>query len=551
MKQTMKYLSMAALVLVGAIMAGCEKETPAAEEDNIVTLTVSVGFSENESTKALNVDYINKTVEKTFAEGESIAVIYKSGESTLKAVSTPLPAGDYGKSATFEVALSSPNENSPIRIIYPPIRAKDVETSAIIDNDDATINYSGLGTQSGKLSKVAENRDFCTFDGALSGYAMPATALLTNRLAILSYTLYDGKGTPDKADDEPITESITKMSISDGTNSYTITGHDDDGHVYVAIRPTDSANIELIATDGTKYYGKSLTGKTYAAGQFYNITNRMTKLAKFTINGSGTKAVFAPGNLQATWNGTSWSWGFAANQWDYIGNATGNTSINGDGTVSADNVTVDLFGWVGQSSTWTGTGAERYGISNSTTNANYGNWGGEALKSDWGNTIGPGWRTLTNTEWYYLLDYRASGSTVNGKVNASYSLATINTDVTGVNGLILFPDGITVAGDEATSWGNINSASVWGTKCTSAQWSALAAKGCIFLPAAGWRDASAVKLAGSGGLYWSSTSSSSDDKYDPPVGCAWAIDFAEDDLCNEEAFFRDCGGSVRLIRVLE
>ena len=549
-KMTMKYLIMAALVIMGAIMAGCKKETPAAEENNIVTLTVSVGFSEDESTKALDVDYINKTVVKTFAEGESIAVIYKSGENTLKAVSSPLPAGDYGKSATFEVALSSPNENSPIRIIYPAARAKIVETSAIIDNDDATINYYGFDNQNGILNKLAEKLDLCTFDGALSGYELPATASLTNRLAILSYTLYDGKGTPDKADDEPITESITKLTISDGTNIYTVKGCDADGHIYAAIRPTDSANIELFATDGTEYYGKSLTGKTYAAGQFYNITNRMEKLAVFTVGieiGKKVKVVFAPGNLQATWDGSSWSWAFAANQWDYIGDAAGNTSINGVGTISGTG-TVDLFGWVGKSSTW--TGAALYGISNSITSVDYGNVSNETQKSDWGNTIGPAWRTLTNSECIYLLHDRASGSTVNGINNALYTLATINTDVKGVNGLILFPDGITVAGDEATSWGSINSASVWGTKCTSAQWTALAAKGCVFLPAAGWRDASSVELVDSAGLYWSSTGALSETSYNPPLVFALGIDFDEKELIYNDALQRNCGGSVRLVHEL-
>lgn len=52
----MNYLSMAALVVMGAIMAGCVKETPAAEEENIVTLSVSVGLPEDESTKALDID---------------------------------------------------------------------------------------------------------------------------------------------------------------------------------------------------------------------------------------------------------------------------------------------------------------------------------------------------------------------------------------------------------------------------------------------------------------------------------------------------------------
>lgn len=533
MKQTMNYLSMAALVVMGAILAGCAKETPAAEKENIVTLSVSVGLPEDESTKALDIDYVNKTVVKTFAEGETIAVIYKSGESTLKAVSSPLPAGDYGKAATFEVPLSSPNENSPIRIIYPAARAKNVTTSATINSDDATINYPALKTQDGTLSTLASNFDLCTFDGALSGYAMPTSASLTNRLAILAYTLYDGKGTADKADDESITESITKMTISDGTNDYTITGHDPDGHIYVAVRPTSAANIVISAADDSNNYVKSLTGKTYAAGQFYNITNRMTRLVPFTVGvkkGKKVKVVFAPGNLQATWDGASWSWAFAAHQWDYVGNAAANTSINGNGTISGIG-TVDLFCW--------STSATTYGIHNSY---DYRTYSGDFV--DWGNTIGSGWRTLTNSEWIFVSESRTSGSTVNGTPNACYTLATINTDITGVNGLILFPDDITVANGEAASWGSINGASAWGTKCTTAQWTALAAKGCVFLPAAGWRDESQDPSVCLGaGLYWSSTTYNSQD--------AKAISFVENEFIANDDFCRECGNSVRLVREVE
>ena len=550
MKQTMNYLSMAALVVMGAILSGCVKETPAAEEDKIVTLSVSVGLPEDESTKALDIDYVNKTVVKTFAEGEEIAVIYKSGESTLKAVSSPLPAGDYGKSATFEVLLTSPNENSPIRIIYPAARAKDVTTSAAVDSDDATIKYiTALKTQDGTLSSLASKLDLCTFDGALSGYAMPTSASLTNRLAILAYTLYDGKGTADKADDGLITESITDMFISDGINHYDITRSAGAGPIYVAIRPTSAANMVITAVGGANNYVKSLNGKTYAAGQFYNITNRMTKLASFKLNDSGTKkVVFAPGNLQATWDGSKWNWSFASNQWDYIGNAASNTSINGNGTVSA-NGTVDLFGWVGASSTW--MGAAQYGISNSTfagSEYTYGNRGSEKLKSDWGDTIGSGWRTLTSLEWSYVLKTRTSGSTVNGTSDACYTLATINTDGTGVNGLILFPDGITVASDEATSWGIINGfkdGNTWddATKCTSAQWAALAAKGCVFLPAAGYREGVEVNNVGIYGSYWSSTSG----------GDSYAMDvwFYEEELDSDDDDERFYGLSVRLVREVE
>ena len=92
-----------------------------------------------------------------------------------------------------------------------------------------------------------------------------------------------------------------------------------------------------------------------------------------------------------------------------------------------------------------------------------------------------------------MLNTRVSGSSVNGTSNARYTHAAINTDGTRVYGMILFPDGVTIASDEATYWGTINGNSNWGTQCTSAQWTALAAKGCVFLPAAGQRYESTVE----------------------------------------------------------
>lgn len=230
-------------------------------------------------------------------------------------------------------------------------------------------------------------------------------------------------------------------------------------------------------------------------------------LVSFSV-AADKKVIFSPGNLQATTTdlGANWTWGFAAHQWDYVGNATANNTIDGDGTVSA-NGTVDLFGWVGASNT-TWTGAAMYGISNSTnTNSTdtYGNVADEALKSDWGNTIGTGWYTLSYTEWLYLFNTRASGSTVNGTGDARYTNATINIDGTSVKGMILFPNDVTIDNSEASSWGAVNSTSNWLTQCTSAQWTILEAKGCVFLPAAGIRY-TGINNVGQYGFYWSSSS---------------------------------------------
>ena len=91
MKKTMKkFLSMAALALVGAVMTGCSSDdslTNNAQEpavkNNIVTLTTTVNLG-GDGTRALTIDG-NKGV-KTFGEGDKIAVIYKGTDNKTKKV---------------------------------------------------------------------------------------------------------------------------------------------------------------------------------------------------------------------------------------------------------------------------------------------------------------------------------------------------------------------------------------------------------------------------------------------------------------------------------
>ena len=271
------------------------------------------------------------------------------------------------------------------------------------------------------------------------------------------------------------------------------------------------------------------------AGKIYNITRNASgtptpAAGQFSVSDT-KKVTFSSGNLQATWDGTSWTWHFAENQWDYIGDATttptgnGNTSINGNGTVSASNVTVDLFGWVGASSTW--TGAAQYGISNSAATNNtdgYGNNASEALKSDWGNTIGSGWFTLSSDEWTYLFNTR----TVNGGTGEGKSY-TLGQSVNGKLGVVIYPDDYT------------------GSEYAGSDWSTFEAAGCVFLPAAGSRDdqASSQELvydAGSYGFYWSSSA------YTSSVIPAYRVFFSSSSLNPLNLNNRRLGGSVRLVR---
>ena len=276
-----------------------------------------------------------------------------------------------------------------------------------------------------------------------------------------------------------------------------------------------SKNWKLSIKFSSVYYDiplgtQNLTAKVYNINRWW-VGNRFVKLnGKFTINANGDQVYFAPGNLQAVCTSAdsdpntqeTWTWGIAANQWDYVGNAAANTSINGNGSVSAAG-TVDLFGWVGESSTL--TGAAQYGISKSnTTYDGYGSVAGESLKSDWGNTIGKGWRTLTSDEWAYLLNTRAA-STVNSTENARYAKATVN----NVSGLILFPDSYTHP-DGVYPTFKINEADkyFYNNVYSGDDWLSMENAGAVFLPAAGIREGSSVSAVNSSGRYWTSTSTS-------------------------------------------
>ena len=139
---------------------------------------------------------------------------------------------------------------------------------------------------------------------------------------------------------------------------------------------------------------------------------------------------------------------------------------------------MDLFGW--------STAATSYGISTSRKSADY-----SGDFKDWGTAIDNQgtWRTLSKDEWMYLLNTRAvNGGTGAGK---SYQLATINSDAKGVYGLIIYPDNYTAQTTAVTY--------------TSEAWTAMEAAGCVFLPAAGYRDGSTVFRVGAEAICWSSS----------------------------------------------
>ena len=505
--KTMKYfLSMAALALVGAMMTGCSSDDNFAVEqqpenkNNVVTLTTTVGFDASAGTRALT-----ETGVKTFAAGETMAVIYYNGTSTVKAVSHALEAGDItngGKNATFTFDLENPKKDGDVLYIYPAAMA-----------GDTGVDITKLNTQEGTFDALQSKYDLCTNFGAWDGDNLPSLTL-ENLLAILAINLKNEEGSSD------ITSTITDMTISDGTNTYAVTRETGAGPIYVAILPATSATITVNATDGSKYYTKTLTDKTYAASSGYNVSWRMTEKPDFlsgVFSVSSTKKVkFSKGNLRYA----SGTWSFFNNQYDYY------TSYSADAW--------DHFGW--------STSATTYGMNTSTDKSTYsGNFVDWGSNSDLQTALGTGWFTLSSAESTYLFNTR-SASTVGGTSNGRYAKAKVN----GVWGVILFPDTYTHPdGVTAPTGVNATGDTGWnGNNYTIADWTKMESAGCVFLPAAGYRDGESLVSPGIFGAYWSATSSGKASDYSAYDFVYYYSGYLDPAFTNT----RNLGFCVRLVR---
>lgn len=211
---------------------------------------------------------------------------------------------------------------------------------------------------------------------------------------------------------------------------------------------------------------------------------------------------FSKGNLVATINltGTPTDWKFAANQYDCLGEGGANKTIGSAGG------NVDLFGW---STTTT------YGINTSQSDADY---SGEF--KDWGTAIDDKgtWRTLSKSEWEYLIGTRS----VNDGTGAGKSYS-INITYGGKAGLVLYPDNYT--GDALS-----------GEVTTLPE-------GVVFLPEAGTRAGSILSSVNDLGKYWSSS------KNEASKACYLSFNSSEASV--ETDGRRYGGSSVRLVTDVE
>ncbi len=321
------------------------------------------------------------------------------------------------------------------------------------------------------------------------------------------------------------------------------------------VNPSGSGSV---TGGGTYYYGQSCTltantnnGYTFSHWQDGNTSNPRT----ITVTGNTTYTAyfnsqpqtptgaisgvfsvepttyvhFSQGNLQ--YQASTQTWRFAAHQYDVVGSANGDISQTNSGWI-------DLFGW--GTSGWNCGNTYYRPWDSSTSNNLYGppgsnNLSGNYANSDWGryNAISNGgdtagqWRTLTNSEWSYVLFNR---NTVSG---IRYAKA----QVAGVNGVIILPDNWN-SSTYSLSNTNISGASFNSNVISPSQWSILENAGAVFLPAAGSRYGTSVSDVGSTGRYWSA---SCENSYDA------RSTYFNDGIVYWNVYGRCDGRSVRLV----
>ena len=208
------------------------------------------------------------------------------------------------------------------------------------------------------------------------------------------------------------------------------------------------------------------------------------------------KVYFSMGNLQ--YQASTNTWRFAERQYDMIGS-------DNQFVLRSYSGWIDLFcygtsGWDGGVAAYqpytTSTNDDdfyRHGLLDINVNAD---WGVYNKISNGGNEVGM-WRTLTYSEWSYMLHKRPNASDKKG-------VATID----GVSGLVILPDDWTlpkgvkfksglVASREQGFGGN--------NKYSLSEWRKMEAHGAVFLPAAGYREGTTVFSSDDAGCYWTAT----------------------------------------------
>ena len=322
-----------------------------------------------------------------------------------------------------------------------------------------------------------------------------------------------------------ITISVTENMLNTARESYVKISTKSDEKMVVVVQSGDTNNGgENGGENGNENGGDNQQGNV-------TIEDGAIKAA-FSVS-DNKKVYFSQGNLQ--YQASTNTWRFAEHQHDICGEDNRYIYV-----ATSTGKWIDMFGW--GTSGWN-SGANAYQPCSASTEArdyypggSYSNdLTGSYANADWGvyNRISNGgnqaglWRTLTSSEWNYLISGRAQANLLMGQGS-----------VNNVNGLILLPDGwetpssvkFTYAGDYSTNTYSLD------------EWEVMQSYGAVFLPDAGCRTNDQMSDDGAG-RYWSTSATGGKD-------LAFILKF--NGYLGSKAEMKECwryhGVSVRLVK---
>ena len=496
MKRTfMKFLPIAAAVLLAT---SCSKDEGNTVVDNVVT-----------------PDPVQEVAEQPTVK--TIKIIGKLSQNSLSKVTT---SGTNNRTLVFKGGEEFSFSNGKVKGMIEITAADGTYTADITFSDEESLLASAGFTAS--IGNVPDGQK--------------AYASLTEAVEFAYYTI-DFKVKKEGTDSYSLTQKDSDAAIKVENNS-----------AFIYVRGV-VASGEISFEGGTpitspavgKYYivpadvKMGTSDNKTVAGKIYNVGK-----AGFSVNVSGDKVEFAPGNLQ--YRASDGKWRFADNQWDYCGGTeegefNGNVTDGSNDNPSADNNKwIDLFGW----GMWLDEIVDKTKITNISDDAHeYApNLTTESLQVFANNETtvdGEKWRTLTSAEWEYIFNTESRGTT-------RYAKAM----VCGVRGVVVLPDNWNGGYDFGEDF--VNKFSLFGewkdaVSIDKDDWEKILEKqGAVFLPAAGCREVASMKNVGSYGYYWSSTADS--------WSSAYTVLYFEGNLFPTYHDRRDYGESVRLVRDL-
>ena len=299
------WLVMAAALTIATTACSSEdsiadEPTPATTETpKTYTMTVTASKGDDATTRALSLD--GTTLNATWAEGD-VVEIWSSDGSTVNY--GELTAQSAGQTTTLTGTLTGimPTVNTSLLLKY---RSND---------------YS---SQTGTLDYIAQNCDYATARvkvTSVSGSEITTTAAsFENQQAIVKFTLKDSDG---KA------ISAWKLTVSDGTNTYTVTPASDTSELFVAIPSISSQTLTLTANAGFATYTYEKSDVTFTNGKYYAVTVKMAAvrtLAEATAEDIG-KVAGADGKIYANVAAAKAASTTACAIIAYVGSETGEAS---------------------------------------------------------------------------------------------------------------------------------------------------------------------------------------------------------------------------------